>query len=98
LRARSARTTAVRSSGQHPNPGLVFESTKDTPHRMLSLDIPFEPWKRSARIDVAREQLALAGVGGAAGLQALRRGVRLAFHGLLAADEANTLASSMVQV
>ena len=88
----------MRSAGQHANPDLVFESTKDTPHRMLSLDIPFEPWKRSARIDVAREQLALADVDDAAALQALRRGVRLAFYGLLAADEATTLAGSMVQV
>jgi len=88
----------VRSAGQHPNPDLVFESTKDTPHRMLSLDIPLEPWKRSARIDVAREELALADVDDAAALQALRRGVRLAFYGLLASDEARSLASSMVQV
>jgi cobalt-zinc-cadmium efflux system outer membrane protein len=97
-RGRAIREAEVRSAGQHPNPDLVFESTKDTPHRMLSLDIPFEPWKRSARIDVAREQLTLADVDDAAALQALRRGVRLAFYGLLAADEANTLASSMLQV
>ena len=97
-RGRAVREAEVRSAGQHPNPDLVFESTKDTPHRMLSLDIPFEPWKRSARIDVAREQLALADVDDAAALQALRRGVRLAFYGLLAADEADTLASSMLQV
>ena len=37
----------MQAAGQHPNPDLVFESTKDTPHQMLSLDIPFEPWKRS---------------------------------------------------
>jgi outer membrane protein, heavy metal efflux system len=97
-RGRAVREAEVRSAGQHSNPDLVFESTKDTPHRMLSLDIPFEPWKRSARIDVAREQLSLADVDDAAALQALRRGVRLAFYGLLAADEANTLAGSMVQV
>ncbi len=97
-RGRAVREGEVRSAGQHPNPDLVFESTKDTPHRMLSLDIPFEPWKRSARIDVAREQLTLADVDDAAALQALRRGVRLAFYSLLAADEARSLAGSMVQV
>ena len=37
----------MQAAGQHPNPDLVFESTKDTPHQMLSLDVPFEPWKRS---------------------------------------------------
>ena len=42
-RGRAVREAEVRSAGQHPNPDLVFESTKDTPHQMLSLDIPFEP-------------------------------------------------------
>ena len=85
--ARSGRPRC-KTAGQHPNPDLVFESTKDTPHQMLSLDIPFEPWKRSRRIDLAREELELADVDDAAAMQALRRGVRLAFYGLLAADEA----------
>ena len=56
-RGRAVREAEVRTAGQHPNPDLVFESTKDTPHQTLSLDIPFEPWKRSARIDVAKEEL-----------------------------------------
>jgi cobalt-zinc-cadmium efflux system outer membrane protein len=65
---------------------------------MLSLDIPFEPWKRSRRIDLAREELKLSDVDDAAAMQALRRGVRLAFYGLLAAEEGATLAQSMVEV
>jgi outer membrane protein, heavy metal efflux system len=97
-RGRVVREAEVRAAGQHPNPDLVFESTKDTPHQMLSLDIPFEPWKRSARVDVAREQLKLADVEDAAALQALRRSVRLAFYGLVAADEAVALATSMGEV
>ncbi len=97
-RGRAVREAEVTAAGQHPNPDLVFESTKDTPHQMLSLDVPFEPWKRSRRIDLAREELKLADVDDAAALQALRRGVRLAFYGLLAAEEAATLAQSMVDV
>ena len=88
----------MQAAGQHPNPDLVFESTKDTPHQMLSLDVPFEPWKRSARIDLAREELSLADVEDAAALQALRRSVRMAFYGLLAAEEAAALTQSMQEV
>jgi len=97
-RGRAVREAEVRAAGQHPNPDLVFESTKDTPHQMLSLDIPFEPWKRSARIDLAREELSLADVDDAAAVQALRRSVRMAFYGLLAADEGASLATSMWEV
>jgi outer membrane protein, heavy metal efflux system len=95
---RAVRQAEVKTAGQHPNPDLVFESTKDTPHQMLSLDIPFEPWKRSARVDLAREELSLADVDDAAAVQALRRSVRLAFYGLLAADEGASLATSMWEV
>jgi cobalt-zinc-cadmium efflux system outer membrane protein len=95
---RAVREAEVRAAGQHPNPDLVFETTKDTPHQMLSLDIPFEPWKRSRRIDLAREELKLADVDDTAAMQALRRSVRLAYYGLLAADEGATLAQSMVEV
>ena len=97
-RGRAVREAEVKTAGQHPNPDLVFETTKDTPHQMLSLDIPFEPWKRSRRIDLAREELKLADVDDTAAMQALRRSVRLAFYGLLAADEGATLAQSMVEV
>ena len=95
---RAVRQAEVKTAGQHPNPDLVFESTKDTPHQMLSLDIPFEPWKRSARIDLAREELSLSDVDDAAALQALRRSVRMAFYGLLAAEEGASLATSMWEV
>jgi cobalt-zinc-cadmium efflux system outer membrane protein len=97
-RGRAVREAEVKTAGQHPNPDLVFESTKDTPHQMLSLDVPLEPWKRSRRIDLAREELKLADVDDAAAMQALRRSVRLAFYGLLAAEEGATLAQSMVEV
>jgi cobalt-zinc-cadmium efflux system outer membrane protein len=95
---RAIREAEVKTAGQHPNPDLVFESTKDTPHQMLSLDIPFEPWKRSARVGLAREELSLADVDDAAAVQALRRSVRMAFYGLLAADESASLATSMWEV
>jgi cobalt-zinc-cadmium efflux system outer membrane protein len=97
-RGRAVREAQVQAAGQHPNPDLVFESTKDTPHQMLSLDIPFEPWKRSRRIDLAREELRLADVDDAAAMQSLRRSVRMDFYGLLVAEEAATLAQSMVDV
>ena len=97
-RGRAVREAQVRAAGQHPNPDLLFESTKDTPHQTLSLDIPFEPWKRSRRLDLAREELSLADVEDAAALQALRRRVRMAFYGLRAAEEAAALTQSMQEV
>jgi cobalt-zinc-cadmium efflux system outer membrane protein len=97
-RGRAVREAELQAAGQHPNPDLTFESTKDTPHQTLLLGIPFEPWKRARRMDTAREQLKLADVEDAAALQRLRREVRMAFYGLLGADEAATLAGSMVQV
>jgi cobalt-zinc-cadmium efflux system outer membrane protein len=97
-RGRAVREAEVVAAGQHPNPAVVFESTKDTPHQMLSLDVPFEPWKRSRRIGLAREELKLADVDDAAAIAALRRGVRMAFYSLLAADEGASLAQSMVDV
>lgn len=97
-RGRAVREAEVQAAGQHPNPDLVFESTKDTPHQMLSLDVPFEPWKRGRRVDLAREELALADVEDAAALLSLRRRVRIAFYGLVAADEGTSLATSMLEV
>jgi cobalt-zinc-cadmium efflux system outer membrane protein len=97
-RGRAVREAEVRSAGQHPNPDLVFETTRDTPHQMLSLDIPIELWKRSRRLDLAREQLTLADVDDRAALQTLRRGVRMAFYGLLAAEEGAGLAKTMQDV
>ena len=97
-RGRAVRQAEVTAAGQHPNPDVVFETTKDTPHQMLSLEVPFEPWKRARRIGLAREQLKRADVDDAAALQALRRGVRLAFYGLLAAEQGAALAASMQEV
>ena len=97
-RGRAVREAEVRTAGQHPNPDVAFETTQDSPHQTLSLDVPFEPWKRSRRIAVAQELLKLADVEDAAALQALRRGVRLAFYGLVAADEGVALATAMGDV
>jgi outer membrane protein, heavy metal efflux system len=95
---RAVREAELRAAGQHANPDLVFETTRDTPHQTLSLEIPFEPWKRARRLDLAREELTLADVEDAAALAALRRHVRLAFFGLLAAEESVSLAGSLADV
>jgi len=97
-RGRAVREAEVKTAGQHPNPNLVFESTRDTPHQTLLLEVPLEPWKRSRRLDLAREELSLADVEDAAALLALRRRMRTAFYGLVAAEEGTSLATSMLEV
>ena len=68
-----------------PNP-TSCSSRRRTRPEILTFNIPFEPSKRSRSIDLAREELTLADVDDTAAVQTLRRNVRLAFYGLLAAD------------
>ncbi len=98
-RGRAIRESELRSAREYPNPDLSFEAARDVPHETLSLGLPLELFgRRSRRIDLAREQLKLADLDEKTALQKLRREVRLAFYGLLGADEAVTLARTLVDV
>lgn len=86
-RGRAIREASIRAASQRPNPDLGVETTRDTPHQALTIGIPIEfGSQRRRRIDVAREELSLADVDVQVSLTAMRRQVREAFFGVLAAD------------
>jgi cobalt-zinc-cadmium efflux system outer membrane protein len=98
-RARAVREAEVRAAGQRANPEFSAEITRDSPHGDLAVGYPVDlGGVRSRRVAIAKEGLAMADVDEAAALRDLRRKVRLAFYGLLAADERLALADGMLKV
>jgi cobalt-zinc-cadmium efflux system outer membrane protein len=98
-RARAIRQAEVRAAGQWANPEFSAEITRDTPHGDVAIGFPVDiGGVRSRRVAVAKEGLAMADVEEAAAQRDLRRKVRLAFYGLLVADERLVLADSMLKV
>lgn len=98
-RQRAVRESAVRTAGLVPNPEIVAESSRDTPHQLVSLDVPFElGGKRSRRLDLAREELSLAEGDVQVELRSVRREVREAFYSLIAANERVRLAENAVEI
>lgn len=96
-RARAIRESEVRAAGQWANPEFSAEVTRDSPHGNLAVGYPLDiGGVRSRRVALAKEGLAMADVDDAIALRDLRRKVRLAFYGLLAADERLALADSML--
>jgi cobalt-zinc-cadmium efflux system outer membrane protein len=98
-RARLIREAAIRTARQIPNPDVSFETSQDSPHQSLNFDIPVEiGGKRSRRVDLAKEELTLAEVDVQAEMRAVRRELRQAFYGLIAADERVRLADSVLDI
>jgi outer membrane protein, heavy metal efflux system len=98
-RARAIREAAVRTARQYPNPDLSVDFTQDLPHQAVTIGVPldFGP-RRSRRIDLAGEELALADVDVQSELRIVRRAVRQAYYSLLADDERVTLAESILEL
>lgn len=98
-RQRAIREAAVRVARQIPNPDFTAETSRDTPHQALGVDLPFEiGGRRARRVDLANEELSLAELDVQAELRAIRRDVRQAFYSLLAADERVRLAEGGLDI
>jgi outer membrane protein, heavy metal efflux system len=98
-RARLIREGAIRTARLIPNPDVMLETSQDTPHQSLNFDLPVEiGGKRSRRIDLAKEELTLAEVDVQAEMRVVRRELRQAFYGLIAADERVRLAESVLDI
>lgn len=83
IAARAQRAVAlagVRVAGERPNPAANFAALRDTPHESLFFDQPVEIGpKRKDRIELARQEGALAETGISALEQQVRRSVRNAY-------------------
>jgi outer membrane protein TolC len=88
--ARLARPIAaanVAVAGERPNPDLLLEKLRETPHEAATLSLPIETaGKRGRRIDVATADAASGEAEIARTTAATRNQVRRAFYALLAAQ------------
>jgi cobalt-zinc-cadmium efflux system outer membrane protein len=98
-RQRAIREAQVRIAGQWANPEVSFEVTQDSPHENLAFGYPIEiGGQRGRRIAVAKEELALADLDVRAETRTLRRNLRQAFYGVIAADERVRLAGEVADL
>jgi cobalt-zinc-cadmium efflux system outer membrane protein len=96
-RQRAIREANVKAAGQIENPSILFEASRDTPHEILSIEMPVGlGFKRSRRIDLTKEELTLADLDMRIEMRTLRRNLRDAYYGLLAADDYLRLAGEVL--
>lgn len=98
-RARAVKEAEVRAAGQWANPEFSGEITKDVPHGDLAIGLPVDiSGRRSKRIAVAKAELAMADADEAGALRQLRHETRLAFYGVITADQQVALAEQVVGI
>lgn len=98
-RQRAIREAQVRIARQWENPSVAFEATQDSPHESLSFDVPIPiGGVRGRQIALAKEELTLADLDERAEMRTLRRNLRQAFYGVLAADERIRLADDVLSL
>jgi outer membrane protein, heavy metal efflux system len=96
-RQKAIREAQIRIAKQFQNPDVAFEATQDVPHETLMFNVPVEiGGKRGRRIDLARTEAAQADLDIRAEMRTLRRNLRQAFYGLVAADQRLRLAEEVV--
>ena len=98
-RGRAVREAELKAAGQRPNPDFSAEITKDTPHGDLAIAFPLDISRtRSRRVDIAKESLAMADVEEKSAMATLRKDLRMAFYGLMAADQQVELADTVLKI
>ena len=96
-RQKAIREAQIRIAKQYQNPDVAFEASRDTPHEVLTFNIPVEiGGKRGRRIELAQAEAAQADLDVRVEMRVLRRNLRQSFYGLLAADERVRLAGEIV--
>jgi outer membrane protein, heavy metal efflux system len=87
-RQKAIRDAQVRIARQFQNPDVALEVSRDVPHEVLTFSIPIEiGGKRGRRIELARTEAAQADLDVRVEMRMLRRNLRQAFFGLMAADQ-----------
>lgn len=87
-RQRTIREAQIRIARPLQNPDVALEVSRDVPYEVLTFNVPIEiGGKRARRIDLARTEMAQSDIDVRVELRTLRRNLRQAFYGLLAAGE-----------
>lgn len=95
---RAVSQAGIRIAGQLPNPSIIFNAARDTPHESLLFDQQFDiTGKRRRRVELAQQQDSLVGIEMDTLVRQIRRRVRAAFFGAARAhsttvNQQNTLA------
>lgn len=83
---RAVMEAGIRIAKQIPNPSATFGVNRDTPHESLVFDQPLEiGGQRGRRIEVAKQEASLLDLEITALERAVRKDVRKAFYGYMAA-------------
>jgi cobalt-zinc-cadmium efflux system outer membrane protein len=78
---RAVSQAGIRIAGQLPNPSIIFNAARDTPHESLLFDQQFDiNGKRHRRVELAQQQDALIGLDVDMLVRQVRRRVRAAFY------------------
>jgi cobalt-zinc-cadmium efflux system outer membrane protein len=100
--ARAQRAVAdagVRAAGERPNPTLSVGASRDAPHENVLIDQPLEIGpKRSRRIEVARQEIALTETDIETMEKQVRRSVREAYFALAHARAATAQQDDIVKL
>jgi cobalt-zinc-cadmium efflux system outer membrane protein len=98
-RARAIREAAIRTARARPNPEVGAETSRDTPHHAVIVELPVE-WanQRGRRIALAREELTLADVEVQVEARTVRTALRNSFYALMAGDERVRIAESLLGI
>ena len=97
--ARGVVASDVQLAQQRPNPDVLYEGTRETPHHALTLSMPIETaGKRGRREDVARAGAQTTDAEIAAAEADLRANVRRSFYGLLIAQLRATVTRDLLAI
>lgn len=84
---RAVDLAGVSVARERPNPEFSFEAGRDAPHEAFSVGVPLElGGKRARRVDLANAALARTSADILVQVLDVRRAVRLAYFGLVAAE------------